>query len=168
MNSSQRKTVLATLVYVFSPDEHVLMLHRNQNSEDFHFGKYNGLGGKIEVDEGVSNAAAREVFEESGIPLSGGRLEPRGYVHFPNFKPQKNEDWTVFLFAARLDTKPPLRQSAEGTLHWIPKQEVLSLPLWPGDQFFLPRLLAGATVTGTIWYAADGTVREKRFDHENL
>ena len=56
--------LLATLVYVLSPDRsRVLMLHRNKRVDDIHFGKYNGLGGKVEPDEDVVSCAIREVAE---------------------------------------------------------------------------------------------------------
>ena len=28
--------------------------------------------------------------------------------------------------------------NAEGTLHWVPREELLSLPLWEGDRHWLP------------------------------
>ena len=40
--------IVATLGYIMSPDRtQVLMVHRNARPDDIHFGKYNGLGGKI-------------------------------------------------------------------------------------------------------------------------
>ena len=43
--------ILATLGYVLSPDgKRVLMIHRNTRPDDQHWGKYNGLGGKIEPE----------------------------------------------------------------------------------------------------------------------
>ncbi len=40
------------------------------------------------------------------------------------------------------ETEPPLPQCNEGTLYWIPKDEVLSLNLWEGDHLFLEKLIA--------------------------
>src|SRR5205823_6142683 len=60
--------ILATLGYVFSPDgARVLMIHRNARPADPHFGKYNGLGGKLDPGEDVVAGLRREVREEAGI-----------------------------------------------------------------------------------------------------
>ena len=53
---------LATLGYVLSPDgKQVLLIHRNRRPDDAHFGKYNGLGGKLEADEDVVGGMRREI-----------------------------------------------------------------------------------------------------------
>ena len=46
--------ILATLGYVLSPDgRQVLLVHRNKRPDDPHYGKYNGLGGKLHAGEDV-------------------------------------------------------------------------------------------------------------------
>ena len=43
--------ILATLGYVMSTDgASVLMIHRNTRQDDQHYGKYNGLGGKVDSE----------------------------------------------------------------------------------------------------------------------
>jgi 8-oxo-dGTP diphosphatase len=60
--------ILATLGYVLSPDgRRVLLIHRNRRPQDPHFGKYNGLGGKLDAAEDVVAGLRREVREESGL-----------------------------------------------------------------------------------------------------
>ena len=56
---------LFTLVYVVSAD--VLLMHRDKRPADVHFGKYVGLGGRMERDEDVVTGACREIQEESGL-----------------------------------------------------------------------------------------------------
>ena len=54
--------ILATLGYVVSPDsQRVLLIHRNGKPGDHHFGKFNGLGGKMEP--GVK-ATLMELYRE--------------------------------------------------------------------------------------------------------
>ena len=57
---------LATLCYVVD-GEKTLMLYRNKKEDDYHEGKWNGLGGKLEHGETPEECAVREVFEESGL-----------------------------------------------------------------------------------------------------
>lgn len=152
-----RKVIPAVLVYVSSSSK-VLMIHRNSSPKlkvDDHYGKWNGLGGKCEKDESPLEAAKRELFEESGFSLSESQFKPIGVIQFPHFKPKKNEDWCVFVFYSEMDpqlSQKPLPPSKEGELHWIPKEEILSLNLWPGDALFIPHILRREPFMGTIWY----------------
>ena len=57
---------LATLCYVISNGK-TLMIYRNKKENDYHEGKWNGLGGKFEQGETPEECAIREVYEESGL-----------------------------------------------------------------------------------------------------
>jgi 8-oxo-dGTP diphosphatase len=155
--SGERKVIPAVLVYIRHQD-HILMIHRNSQNPgriDYHQGRWNGLGGKCELDESSIEATQREVLEESGIQLELHQLKPLGVVQFPNFKAHKHEDWTVFIFTADLETvdRPQLfKPIDEGTLHWVPVQDMDALNVWPGDRYFLKYIHANEPFMGTIWY----------------
>src|SRR5947209_3618459 len=102
-DSGARRMVPAVLVYQ-RRGESFLMIHRNARAaaEDYHSGRWNGLGGKCEPDESPAQAARRELREESGYDRPEASLPSLGYVLFPNFKPHRNEDWMVFVFDAEL------------------------------------------------------------------
>src|ERR1700722_5942183 len=88
--------VLATLGYLLSPDgRQVLLVHRNRRADDPHFGKYNGLGGKLEAGEDVVAGMQREIREESGLECL--HLQMRGTISWPGFGKQ-GEDWFGFIF----------------------------------------------------------------------
>jgi 8-oxo-dGTP diphosphatase len=128
---------LATLCYIMDRDKKVtLMLHRITKENDFHKGKWNGLGGKFDQSETPEECVIREIFEESGLIISSPRLH--GIITFPLF--DGKDDWYVFLFTAD-KFKGELINSNEGHLEWIPNDRVLSLNLWEGDKIFLPWLL---------------------------
>lgn len=155
-----RKVIPATLIYVRSSDDRVLMLHRLGGSGggkpgDYHSGKWNGLGGKLELDESCWAAARRELREESSLDLSEESFRLLGTLQFPNFKAQKNEDWMVFVFVARI-ARPAaeiaLGSCEEGALAWVPATDLLSLNLWPGDRHFIPFVVGEQPFAGTIWY----------------
>lgn len=169
--SGLRKVIPAVLVYLQREDE-VLMLHRNtgqrpvqqsgQKRPDFHEGKWNGLGGKCEKDESPWEAARREVREESGLDLSPAQFNLLGVLQFPNFKPHKNEDWIVFVFTGKvtsLESQQIKSACDEGSLHWVPNKDLLSLNLWPGDVEFLPYVLESKPFAGTLWYSEQKVVR---------
>jgi len=128
--------ILATLGYVFFPDgRRVLMVHRNARPNDAHFGKYNGLGGKLEAGEDVVAGLRREIREEAGIECDA--VELAGTISWPGFG-KKGEDWFGFIFRVTAFTGTPLTANPEGTLEWVEVERVPTLPLWEGDRFFLP------------------------------
>src|SRR5262245_14182932 len=98
--------VLATLGYIFSADgRRVLLVHRTaRGPEDLHFGKYNGLGGKLESQEDVVAGMKREIREEAGIECQD--LELAGTVSWPGFG-KKGEDWFGFIFRIHTWTGTP-------------------------------------------------------------
>jgi 8-oxo-dGTP diphosphatase len=144
--------ILATLGYVFSPDgQQVLLVHRNRRPGDAHFGKYNGLGGKLEAGEDVVACMRREILEESGLHCES--LALRGTVSWPGFG-KGGEDWFGFIFRIDRWSGTPRTENAEGELVWQPVDKVLELPLWEGDPYFLPLVFdpAGAQFHGVMPY----------------
>ncbi len=125
---------LATLCYLMD-GKRTLMLHRIKKKNDFHEGKWNGLGGKFEAGETPEECAIREVKEESGLLMINPMLH--GFITFPMFDGKK--DWYVFLFTSQ-KFKGELIDSNEGKLEWIPNEKLMELNLWEGDKFFIPWL----------------------------
>ena len=128
--------ILATLGYLLSADgRQVLLIHRNRRTDDPHFGKYNGLGGKVDAGEEIITCIRREVREEAGLECD--ELVLRGTISWPGFG-KHGEDWFGFVF--RIDRWHGTLQAAnaEGELLWVDVDRLLDLPLWEGDRFFLP------------------------------
>ena len=127
--------ILATLGYVLSADgRSVLMIHRNARPDDAHWGKYNGLGGKLHADEDIISGLRREISEEAGLVCDGVAL--RGTISWPGFG-KGGEDWFGFVF--RIDSwhGTPLTANPEGALEWVPVARLGELNLWEGDRFWL-------------------------------
>ena len=116
------------------------MIHRNMRDDDYHLGKYNGLGGKLEATEDASAGLCREIREEAGIECL--ELSLRGTINWPGFG-QHGEDWFGFLFLITQFSGAPIERNLEGTLEWIEISEVKNLPLWDGDRHFLPLVFDG-------------------------
>ena len=128
--------ILATLGYIVSPDTNqVLMIHRNKRPDDLHFGKYNGLGGRLEVNEDVVSGMQREIREESG--LIADHLSLRGTISWPGFG-KHGQDWFGFIFLIDGWHGEAHSGNAEGTLEWVQRDKIITLPLWPSDRNFLP------------------------------
>lgn len=123
---------LATLCYVMDKNsDKTLMIHRVKKKNDYHEGKWNGLGGKFEQGESPEECAIREIEEESGLKIKA--INMKGFITFPLF--DGKEDWYVFVFTAE-EFSGKLIESNEGNLEWIPNEKLTELNLWDGDKIF--------------------------------
>ncbi len=138
--------VLATLVYIRHQGR-TLMMHRVKKPGDMHWGKWNGLGGKLKPGETPEECAVREVREESGLSIESPRL--RGFITFPAF--DQFDDWYVFVFTADRFAGA-LAENGEGRLEWIEDPKLASLELWEGDHVFMPWLDQGKMFSAKICY----------------
>ena len=128
--------IVATLGYVLSPDrQQTLLVHRNSRSDDPHYGKYNGLGGKMEAMESIHDCLCREIKEEAGIVCEDVVL--RGTINWTGFGPG-GEDWFGFIYRIEKFSGAPKAKNSEGSLLWHDIDRLLDLPMWEGDKFFLP------------------------------
>lgn len=127
--------IAGTLGYIMSPDKQkVLLVHRTRDGDD-QLGKYNGLGGKMERHEDLVTCMKREIKEEAGIECTD--LSLRGTINWTNFGP-KGEDWLGFIFRIDAFTGTPNEFSPEGPLQWVSVDDIMTLPIWEGDRYFLP------------------------------
>lgn len=128
--------ILAALGFILSPDgTKTLLIHRNKRKDDHHFGKYNGLGGKMEAEEDIVTCLKREIWEEAGLRCS--EIVLRGTINWKGFGGE-GDDWFGFIFLVKKFTGDPLKHNSEGDLLWKDVTELPHLPMWEGDRFFLP------------------------------
>jgi 8-oxo-dGTP diphosphatase len=169
-----RKMIPAVLIYVKSSDDRVLMIHRlggeggQGKVGDYHAGKWNGLGGKLDPDESAWQAASRELEEEAGLKISEDQFHVLGTLHFPNFKAHKSEDWLAYVMTVRIPktaAEIQLGECPEGALHWVASQELLSLNLWAGDRHFIPHVLEDKPFNGMIRYRGQEVIEVKGIPH---
>jgi 8-oxo-dGTP diphosphatase len=128
--------LLQTAVFVLSPDRsRVLLMHRDKSADDVHFGKYLSLGGHVEPGEDVLTCARREVYEESGLTATD--LELRGTVLWTGFG-RERRDYLCFVFRADAFHGTSHGGNEEGTLEWVPVDDLGSRPMWDSDHLWLP------------------------------
>ncbi len=170
--------IVGTLAYVWDvPSDRVLLVRRDARLDDDHFGKVNGVGGKLEADEGVTESLRREIREELGVELTDFSL--RGTITWTNFGP-KREEWLGFVFLVTGWEGEPPSANAEGTLEWVERARLLAacgeeeseraaadLPMWEGDRHFVPLVFDGdaRAFHGTMPYDGD---QPKSWTYERL
>jgi 8-oxo-dGTP diphosphatase len=151
---------LATLCYV--KDIHsrlTLMILRNKKKGDYHLGKWNGLGGKLDPGESPQECAIREIFEESGLTVTNPQL--KGIITFPMF--DQKDDWYVFMFTAS-QYSGTLIDSPEGELRWIEDDKLKQLNLWEGDLLFLDWLGENAPFFSAKFIYNNGKLESHQVD----
>ena len=122
-----------TLCYI-EKDGCYLMLHRVKKEHDEKRDKWIGIGGKFQEGESPEDCLLRETKEETGLTLTDYRY--RGLVTFVS------DEWgteQMHLFTAG-GFSGDLRECDEGVLEWVPRETLLSLPMWEGDRIFLDLL----------------------------
>ena len=134
-------------------DKEWLLLLRNRKKDDVNQGKWIGVGGKCEGQETFAQCAVREVKEETG--LSALKLDFEGMVFF-EYEAKEPEEIAVYSCRA---FEGDLRECDEGTLAWIPEEEILNLPLWEGDRIFLEKMLEGHREPFSLRLVYDGEDR---------
>ena len=84
----------------------------------------------------AKGVVVREIFEETG--LTAEKMEMKGIITFPEFTP--GHDWFTYVFRVT-EFSGELIDSPEGTLEWVPYDEILQKPSWEGDRIFLEWIL---------------------------
>lgn len=114
-------------------------------------GKYNGFGGKIQQGETVRHATVRELEEESGIKVKEEQLELVGTLDFIfPASPQLRHD--VHIFLARIWQGQPV-ETEEMKPQWFLFSDIPYDEMWQDDLYWLPKVLAGEKITGTVLFA---------------
>ena len=111
-----------------------LMLFRNKKINDINKGKYIGIGGHLEKGESKEEALIREIKEETGLSLSS--YEYRGKILF-----QSDDLIEIMHLYTSKEFSGNLIDCDEGELSWIDIDDILKLPHWEGDEYFLKKLI---------------------------
>lgn len=123
-----------TLCFVTNGGD-VLLMKRAPHKRIFP-NRYNGLGGHIERDEDPYSSARREIAEETGLAARDLRLRA---VY--NIDAGQATGILLFVFTAASDSRDVIAND-EGTLHWIPCDEISRYELVEDLPVILPRVLA--------------------------
>ena len=163
--------IVGTLAYLWDRDaDRVLLVCRDARPDDDHYGKVNGLGGKLEAGEDVVAGMRRELQEEAGLEVTSLKL--RGTITWTDFGP-RDEEWLGFVFLGDAWDGEPPASNEEGSLIWVERSRLLAachpdprtrraadLALWDGDRYFLPLVFDNdpRPFHGTMPYEGDRAV----------
>jgi 8-oxo-dGTP diphosphatase len=128
-------TIPRTLCFITHGDD-ILLLKRGEHKRVYP-GRYNGVGGHVERDEDPLSGAIREIREETGLDITDVRF--RGTIHVDA---GSANGIIVFVFSAEAISRD-FANSDEGTLAWIPRDQVDSLPLVEDLPVLIPLIFDG-------------------------
>jgi 8-oxo-dGTP diphosphatase len=123
-----------TLIFITRND--TILLIKGSENKRLWKNKYNGIGGHIERDENVLEAAKRELYEETG--LIPEKLWLCGIV---TINTGFNTGIGLFVFRGECPYGEP-QKSHEGELMWVKDTQYADLPLVEDLYQLLPRILA--------------------------
>ncbi|WP_233119508.1 HAD-IA family hydrolase [Thermosipho affectus] len=97
-------------------------------------------GGKVENGEEIEKAMVREFFEETGLKLHNLRLRMVTTEIGP-----KNYNWILFIFRGDVFSDD-VKESDEGKLLWIKKEDILNANLTDIDKYLIPDIFSDEDV----------------------
>lgn len=121
----------------------------------FGVGKWNGVGGKVDANETIEEAAVRECQEE--IDVTPYDLQYIGRLHFyEQNDPEFHHDCHIFI-TTRWEGEPA--ESEEMRPQWFPVQKIPYHTMWADDTLWYPLMLDGKQFKGTITLDGDKVYR---------
>jgi 8-oxo-dGTP diphosphatase len=142
----------ATLVFLVRghPPTEILIGFKKSG---FGTGKYDGFGGKIEANETIEIAAARELWEESGIQVAVGDLKQVARLEFV-FPAKPDWNQIVYAFLAEKWTGEPI-ETDEMQPAWFNTDSIPYDKMWDDSAYWVPLVLRGKRIEAIFTYKPD-------------
>ena len=137
-------------------DEQVLLAMKKRG---FGVGKWNGVGGKPNLGEVITETAIRESKEEIGVtPVDPDRVAVFKY-HFPH----DNFGMQVWIFTTNKWQGEP-SESEEMKPQWFNLKDIPYDQMWSDDKVWMPKVLEGKRLTGSFMFDKDGNIMDYYMD----
>lgn len=143
-----------TLLFLRRGDEILLAMKKRGFGE----GKYNGIGGKVEKEETIEQAAIREWQEEIGVTPKD--IQPVATLDFSFPLKHKMQGWNkVHVFISEQWEGHPT-ETEEMKPEWFKISEIPYDNMWVDDRYWLPDVLAGRTLTADFSFDINEVLTE--------
>ena len=142
---------IATLLFVLDGDR-VLLIRKKRG---LGAGKINAPGGRLEPEETALAAAVRDVEEE--VCVTPYEIEARGTLRFEFVDGYRLQ---AHVFVAHGFSGEPA-ETDEAIPIWFSRCDLPFSEMWADDALWLPRVLAGESVSGRFVFDGDAML-----DHE--
>ncbi len=141
---------ITNVLFVRRGDEILLAMKKR----GFGAGKWNGVGGKVQEGENMSQAMVRETKEEIGIDIQEQDLQKVGELEF--YFPEK-EGWDIYLdvfFTYKWAGEPI--ETEEMKPKWFSVSDIPLDQMWIDDKFWLPGAIDGKKFKAKCYFKGEG------------
>ncbi len=131
-------------IAIIDQDGRVLL---GMKKRGFGAGKWNGFGGKVELNESIVAAAKRELQEEAGVEVV--EMKEVGVLTFTFESEPTIREAHVFRVTKFRGTP---RETDEMRPMWFSEHEVPLKEMWAADAYWMPMFLANKDFVGQFHY----------------
>jgi len=133
----------ATLLFLLKDNQILLAMKKRGFGVD----KWNGVGGKLDNNETVSQAAIRECKEEIGVtPLA---IKERAVLDF-YFADNKLDQQVIVYLCDDWQGEPC--ETEEMAPKWFKLDQIPYDKMWRDDELWLPQVIEGKHVKGSFYF----------------
>ena len=135
----------ASLCFLVNEDNILLTMKKRGFGE----GKWNGFGGKADLNEDIEACAIREAREEVSIePIN---LKKAATMFYYYDTPNRDKNWEVTVFIIdKWEGLPD--ESEEVRPEWFNINDIPFEQMWSDDKYWLPRILNGEELRGEFLF----------------
>lgn len=116
------RNISVTLECFIKKDGRYLMLHRNENKKIIP-GVWMAPGGHREFNEGLFEAARREIHEETGLQIKNIQLKAVGNAYLKDL----DKELYFSMLVADYESGDLKTNISDGEFSWLSKEEILNL-----------------------------------------
>ena len=123
----------------------------------FGMGRWNGVGGKVNDNESIEEAAQREAKEEISVSVKELHKVAELAFTFPH-----NAAWDQMVhvyFVEKWDGDP--QESEEMNPQWFSPKELPLGEMWPDDIFWLPEVIRGNILKAQFTFGQNDRILKK-------
>lgn len=120
--NKNRRNIVVTLECFVKKDGKYLMLHRSKDKRIMP-GVWMAPGGKREFNEGLFEAARREILEETGLRIKNLRIQATGNAYLKDL----DQELYFHFITADYGSGKLKQNSKDGKLEWLTPREISKL-----------------------------------------
>ena len=134
----------------------------------FGVGKVNGVGGKLEEGETVTQGAVRETQEEINVTIAETDLKKVADIKFTFVDENKaiKEEYNTHVFLADKFEGEPI-ETEEMKPEWYKISEAPYEKMWEDDKSWLPLVLSGRTLNAHFEFNPSNKIQEFSIKYTN-
>ena len=145
----------ATLLFLI--DDHRILLAMKKRG--FGVGRWNGVGGKPQKNESVTETAVRECQEEIQVTPLNIKTSAKLNFYFPETRKEWNQQ--VIVFVCKTWQGQPT-ETEEMAPKWFNIDKLPYEKMWSDDKFWLPQVIKGQYVSADFYFDNNDQLLKQR------